>query len=59
MPGVFVAMGSNVDAEENEVRAVQLLDAEIGVRSVSTFYPNPRSGPAAGPAVREWGHRAG
>jgi 2-amino-4-hydroxy-6-hydroxymethyldihydropteridine diphosphokinase len=41
MPGVFVAMGSNVDAEENEVRAVQLLDAEIGVRSVSTFYRTP------------------
>ena len=41
MPRVFVAVGSNVDPEENVVRGLRLLDAEVSVRSVSTFYRTP------------------
>jgi 2-amino-4-hydroxy-6-hydroxymethyldihydropteridine diphosphokinase len=41
MPRVFVSVGSNVDPEENATRARRLLDAEVGVRSVSTFYRTP------------------
>jgi len=41
MPRVFVAVGSNVDPEGNVTRGLRLLDAEVGVRSVSTFYRTP------------------
>lgn len=41
MPRVFIAVGSNVDAEENVIRGLRLLDAEVGGRSVSTFYRTP------------------
>ena len=41
MPRVFVAVGSNVDPEENVVRGLRLVDAEVGVRSVSTCYRTP------------------
>jgi 2-amino-4-hydroxy-6-hydroxymethyldihydropteridine diphosphokinase len=41
MPRVFVAVGSNVDPEESVMRGLRLLDAEVGVRSVSTFYRTP------------------
>ena len=38
---MFVAVGSNVDPEENVVRGLRVLDAEVGVRNVSTFYRTP------------------
>src|SRR5262245_30320803 len=41
MPRVFVAVGSNVDPEEHVMRGLRRLDADIGVRSVSTFYRTP------------------
>jgi 2-amino-4-hydroxy-6-hydroxymethyldihydropteridine diphosphokinase len=41
MPRVFIAVGSNVDPEESEARGLRLLDAELRVRSVSTFYRTP------------------
>jgi dihydroneopterin aldolase/2-amino-4-hydroxy-6-hydroxymethyldihydropteridine diphosphokinase len=41
MPRVFVAVGSNVAPEENVTRALRLLDREIGVLGVSTFYRTP------------------
>jgi 2-amino-4-hydroxy-6-hydroxymethyldihydropteridine diphosphokinase len=41
MPRVFVGVGSNVDPEDNVVRALRLLDTELGVRGVSTFYRTP------------------
>jgi 2-amino-4-hydroxy-6-hydroxymethyldihydropteridine diphosphokinase len=41
MPGVFVAVGSNVDPEENVTRALRLLSDEVGIRAVSTFYRTP------------------
>ena len=41
MPRVFVGVGSNVDPEENVARALQLLDSELRVRGVSTFYRTP------------------
>ena len=41
MPRVFVGVGSNIDPEENVDRALRLLGAELGVRSVSTFYRTP------------------
>src|SRR5262249_35540568 len=37
----FVGVGSNVDPEENVARGLRLVDAEVGVRSVSTFYRTP------------------
>ena len=40
-PRVFVSVGSNIDPEANVVRGLRLLDAEVGVRSVSTFYRTP------------------
>ena len=41
MPRVFVAVGSNVAPEENVTRALRLLDGEIGILGVSTFYRTP------------------
>lgn len=41
MPRVFVSVGSNVDPETNVRRAVRMLDGELGVRAVSTFYRTP------------------
>jgi dihydroneopterin aldolase/2-amino-4-hydroxy-6-hydroxymethyldihydropteridine diphosphokinase len=41
MPRVFVAVGSNLDPDENAKRGIRLLDAQVGVRSVSTFYRTP------------------
>jgi 2-amino-4-hydroxy-6-hydroxymethyldihydropteridine diphosphokinase len=41
MPRVFVAVGSNVDPEGNATRALRLLDDEVGIRGVSTFYRTP------------------
>jgi len=41
MPRVFVAVGSNVEPEENVTRALRLLDGEIGILEVSTFYRTP------------------
>ena len=41
MPRVFVGVGSNVDPEENVVRGLRLLDGEVGIRRVSTFYRTP------------------
>ena len=41
MPRVFVGVGSNVGPEENVARALRLVDAELGVRGVSTFYRTP------------------
>jgi len=41
MPRVFVAVGSNVDPEENVMRGVRLLGAEVVFRNVSTFYRTP------------------
>jgi dihydroneopterin aldolase/2-amino-4-hydroxy-6-hydroxymethyldihydropteridine diphosphokinase len=41
MPRVFIAVGSNLDPEENVVRGLQFLDAEVGIRRVSTFYRTP------------------
>jgi len=41
MPRVFVGVGSNIDPEENVARALRLVDVELGVRGVSTFYRTP------------------
>ena len=41
MPRVFVSVGSNVGPEMNVMRGLRLLDAEVGVRRVSTFYRTP------------------
>ena len=41
MPRVFVGVGSNVDPEANVVRGLRLVDTELGVRGVSTFYRTP------------------
>ena len=41
MARVFIGVGSNVDAEKNVARGLRVLDAELGVRSVSTFYRTP------------------
>jgi dihydroneopterin aldolase/2-amino-4-hydroxy-6-hydroxymethyldihydropteridine diphosphokinase len=41
MPGVFVSVGSNIDPEKNVTRALRLLDQEVGIRGVSTFYRTP------------------
>jgi len=38
---MFVAVGSNVDPEENVVRGLRLLGAEVHLRNVSTFYRTP------------------
>jgi len=44
MPRVFVAVGSNLDPEENVRRALRLLDGEVGILGVSTFYRTPALG---------------
>jgi 2-amino-4-hydroxy-6-hydroxymethyldihydropteridine diphosphokinase len=44
MPRVFVAVGSNLDPEENVTRALRLLETEVGIRGVSTFYRTPALG---------------
>jgi len=41
MPRVFVSVGSNVDPETNAGRAMRLLQRELGIRAVSTFYRTP------------------
>ena len=41
MPRVFVAIGSNIDPEKNVLLGLRLVDAEVGVRSVSSFYRTP------------------
>jgi len=41
MPRVFVSVGSNIDSEENVARALRLLDAQLGIHEVSTFYRTP------------------
>lgn len=41
MPRVFVSVGSNVDPEKNVTRALRLLNHEVGIRAVSTFYRTP------------------
>jgi dihydroneopterin aldolase/2-amino-4-hydroxy-6-hydroxymethyldihydropteridine diphosphokinase len=41
MPRVFVAVGSNIDAEANVTRALQLLREQVGIRGASTFYRTP------------------
>jgi 2-amino-4-hydroxy-6-hydroxymethyldihydropteridine diphosphokinase len=41
MPRVFVGVGSNVDPEENVARGLQLVDAQLGLMAVSTFYRTP------------------
>src|SRR5678816_2261815 len=41
MPRVFVAVGSNVAPEENVTRALRMLDEEIGILGLSTFYRTP------------------
>jgi 2-amino-4-hydroxy-6-hydroxymethyldihydropteridine diphosphokinase len=41
MSCVFVGVGSNVNPEENVVRGLRLMDTELGVRGVSTFYRTP------------------
>ena len=41
MPRVFVSVGSNVDPETNVGRAIRLLQPELGVRAISTFYRTP------------------
>src|SRR5215471_6247582 len=41
MPRVFVSVGSNVDPETNVKRAIHLLQPELGVRAISTFYRTP------------------
>jgi len=41
MPRVFVGVGSNVAPEENVTRALRLLDGEIGILGISTFYRTP------------------
>jgi dihydroneopterin aldolase/2-amino-4-hydroxy-6-hydroxymethyldihydropteridine diphosphokinase len=38
MPRVFVAVGSNVAPEGNVTRALRMLEAEIGILGISTFY---------------------
>jgi len=43
MPRVFVAIGSNIDPEKNVLLGLRLVDAEVGVRSVSSFYQPPLS----------------
>jgi len=41
MPRVFVSVGSNVDPEKNVTRALRLLNDELGIRAISTFYRTP------------------
>jgi 2-amino-4-hydroxy-6-hydroxymethyldihydropteridine diphosphokinase len=41
MPRVFVSVGSNVDPEENVTHALRLLNHEVGIRAISTFYRTP------------------
>jgi 2-amino-4-hydroxy-6-hydroxymethyldihydropteridine diphosphokinase len=41
VPRVFVGVGSNVAPEENVTRALRLLDGEIGLLGISTFYRTP------------------
>jgi len=41
MPRVFVSVGSNIDPETNVGRAIRLLQPELGVRAISTFYRTP------------------
>ena len=41
MPRVFVSVGSNVDPETNVRQAVRLLQRELGIRAISTFYRTP------------------
>jgi 2-amino-4-hydroxy-6-hydroxymethyldihydropteridine diphosphokinase len=41
MTRVFVGVGSNIDPEQNVVRGLGLMDTELGVRGVSTFYRTP------------------
>jgi 2-amino-4-hydroxy-6-hydroxymethyldihydropteridine diphosphokinase len=41
MGRVFVGVGSNIESEENVVRGLRLVDTELGVRGVSTFYRTP------------------
>ncbi len=41
MPRVFVSVGSNVDPEENVTRALRLLNDEVAIHAVSTFYRTP------------------
>jgi len=41
MPRVFVSVGSNVDPEKNVTGALRLLNNEVGIRAVSTFYRTP------------------
>jgi len=41
MPRVFVSLGSNVDPETNVKRAMRLLQRELGIRAISTFYRTP------------------
>ena len=41
MPRVFVSVGSNVDPEKNVTRALRLLNHELGIRAISTFYRTP------------------
>jgi 2-amino-4-hydroxy-6-hydroxymethyldihydropteridine diphosphokinase len=44
MTRVFVSVGSNVDPEDNVTRGLRLLDDEIGIRGISTFYRTPALG---------------
>ena len=41
MPRVFVSVGSNVYPEKNVTRALRLLNDELGIRAISTFYRTP------------------
>ena len=41
VPRVFVGVGSNIAPEENVTRALRLLDGEIGILGISTFYRTP------------------
>jgi dihydroneopterin aldolase/2-amino-4-hydroxy-6-hydroxymethyldihydropteridine diphosphokinase len=40
-PRVFVSVGSNVDPEKNITGSLQLLNDDVGIRGVSTFYRTP------------------
>jgi dihydroneopterin aldolase/2-amino-4-hydroxy-6-hydroxymethyldihydropteridine diphosphokinase len=41
MGRAFVSVGSNIDPEENVTRGLRLLDEQVGIRGVSTFYRTP------------------
>jgi 2-amino-4-hydroxy-6-hydroxymethyldihydropteridine diphosphokinase len=49
MEAVFIGVGSNIDPEKNIRKALSLLDREIRIVAISTFYRTEPAGPPGQP----------